>query len=44
VPTDISADCGIALEVKRSDIAAVKSLFEKESITGVFQQQGKEEQ
>jgi hypothetical protein len=38
VPADLSAECGIALEVNRCDVPAVKSLFEKESITGVFQE------
>jgi hypothetical protein len=37
VPRDLSADCGIALEVNGEDETAVKTLFNTETISGVFQ-------
>ena len=36
VPRNLSAECGIALEVNRNDERAVRSLFEKENLSGIF--------
>jgi hypothetical protein len=38
VPRNITADCGIALEINREDEVAVQSLFEKESIAADFRE------
>jgi hypothetical protein len=36
VPREITAECGIALEVNPEDKIAVQSLFEKENISAIF--------
>jgi hypothetical protein len=36
VPRDISAECGIALEVDPKDQPAVKSLFDERNISAFF--------
>jgi Protein of unknown function (DUF3343) len=36
VPRNLSAECGIALEVNRNDETAARILFEEENLSGIF--------
>jgi Protein of unknown function (DUF3343) len=38
VPRDLSAECGIALDVDRESVVEVKSILEKEGISAVYRE------